>query len=209
LREISYLRKTSGRLNGKIKMALIGLTRNLKSNRLNSLITLFYIFLKIGAFTWGGGYVMLPLIRNEIVRNRKWVTSEDFINGISVSQSIPGSIAINTATFVGYKVAGLPGAISAALGAILPSFTAILLVAIFFLRFRELSAVQNFMRGATPAIVALLVAAVIDVGKSALKGFTAIIIAAGLLFLLLYFHLHPAFALLISAAVGLLPGRRR
>jgi chromate transporter len=190
-------------------MALIGLTRNLKSNRLNSLITLFYIFLKIGAFTWGGGYVMLPLIRNEIVRNRKWVTSEDFINGISVSQSIPGSIAINTATFVGYKVAGLPGAISAALGAILPSFTAILLVAIFFLRFRELSAVQNFMRGATPAIVALLVAAVIDVGKSALKGFTAIIIAAGLLFLLLYFHLHPAFALLISAAVGLLPGRRR
>jgi len=190
-------------------MALIDLQVIQKGARFHSLLTLFYIFLKIGSFTWGGGYVMLPLIRTEIVEKKRWVTSEDFLTGMAVSQSIPGSIAINTAVFVGNKVAGIPGALSAAFGAILPSFTAIVLVAVFFLRFRELTVVQNFMRGATPAIVALLAAAVLDVGKSALKGFTVIIITAALFLLLIYFHLHPVFALLISAALGLLLGRRR
>ncbi len=182
---------------------------NLEGGRLRSLFILFYIFLKIGAFTWGGGYAMLPLIKNEIVGKKKWITSEDFINGIAVSQSIPGSIAINIAAFVGNRVAGLPGTIAAALGAILPSFVVIVLVAVFFLRFRELSLVQNFFKGATPAIAALLVTAVVDIGKTALKGYRAIIISAGLLFLLLYFHLHPVFALLIAVATGFLLERRR
>jgi chromate transporter len=182
---------------------------NRETSWLRSLVSLFYIFLKIGAFTWGGGYAMLPLIRNEISGKKKWLTSEDFINGIAVSQSIPGSIAINIAAYVGNKVAGLPGTIAAVLGAILPSFVVIVLVAVFFLRFREFSLVQNFFKGATPAIAALLASAVVDLGKTALKGYRAIIISAGLLFLLLYFHLHPIFALLIAVALGFLLERRR
>jgi len=182
---------------------------NLERGRLRTLIALFYIFLKIGAFTWGGGYAMLPLIKNEIAIKKKWIDSEDFINGIAVSQSIPGSIAINIAAYVGNRVAGLLGTIAAVLGAILPSFVVIVLVAVFFLRFRELSLVQNFFKGATPAIAALLVSAVVDLGKTALKGYRAIIISAGLLFLLLYFHLHPIFALLIAVSLGFLFERRR
>ncbi len=183
--------------------------KNTASPQKNILLSLFSVFLKIGAFTWGGGYAMLPLIRNEIVEKKKWITAEDFINGIAVSQSIPGAIAINTATFVGNEVSGIPGAIAAALGAILPSFVVIILVAIFFLRFSELGIVQHFFKGATPAIVALLVSAVIDIGKDALKGYKEIIIAAGLLFLLLYFHMHPILAIVIAAISGIFLVRRQ
>lgn len=152
---------------------------------------------------------MLPLIKHEVVEKKKWITLEDFINGIAVSQSVPGAIAVNTATFVGNKVSGIRGAIVAALGAILPSFIVITLISIFFLRFRELATVQNFFKGATPAIVALLASAVISIARDALKKFTEIIIAAGLLFLLIYFHMHPILAIVIAVISGLLLRRRQ
>ena len=173
------------------------------------LFAIFLSFLKIGAFTWGGGYAMLPLIRNEVVEKKKWLSAEDFINGIAVSQSVPGAIAINSATFVGYRVSGTAGAISAALGAVLPSFVSIIIVAIFFLQFGEIAVVQNFFKGATPAIVALLASAVLDMGREALKEYREIIIAVALLFLLLYFNLHPIFAILIAAVIGLFFRRPR
>ncbi len=75
-------------------------------SKLDLLLSIFIVFFKIGAFTWGGGYAMLPLIKNEVVEKKKWIGSEDFIDGIGVSQSIPGPIAINTATFVGYRICG-------------------------------------------------------------------------------------------------------
>lgn len=175
----------------------------IQNPRRSLLLSLFIVFLKIGAFTWGGGYAMLPLIKNEVVVKKKWISDDDFIKGISVSQAVPGAIAINSATFVGHKVAGTAGAIAAALGALLPSFISIIVVAIFFLRFKELTLVRNFFRGATPAIVALLVSAVIDIGRSALKSYREMIISAALLFLLLYFNIHPIWAIAIAAITGL------
>ncbi|MDD5039201.1 MAG: chromate transporter, partial [Dehalococcoidales bacterium] len=161
------------------------------------------------AFTWGGGYVMLPLIRNEVVEKKKWISSEDFINGIAVAQSVPGAIAINIANFTGNKVCGDLGSIVAVLGAMLPSLITIIVVAAFFSQFRELTVVQNFFKGASPAIVALMVSAVISLGKYALKKWSDVFITLGLLFLLLYFEMHPIIAIIIAAVSGLFLGRKR
>ena len=178
-------------------------------SKLDLFISIFIVFFKIGAFTWGGGYAMLPLIKNEVVEKRKWITLEDFIDGIAVSQSLPGPIAVNTATFVGHRLCGTFGAIVAVIGAILPSTLSILVIAMFFSRFRELTVVQNFFRGANPAIIALIVSAVIDIGRDALKRYIEVIIAVGLLFLLLYFRLHPILAILIAAILGMILGEKR
>jgi len=179
----------------------------MKSNN-RILLSLFAVFLRIGAFTWGGGYAMLPLIRNEVVEKRKWITSSDFIDGIAVSQSVPGAIALNIAAFVGNRISGNSGAIVAVIGSALPSFISIVVISIFFLRFRELSMVQGFFRGATPAIVALLVGAIVDIGRDALKGYKEIIIATGLLLLLLCLHMHPVLAIVIAAILGLFVRRQ-
>ncbi|MFO7996664.1 MAG: chromate transporter [Dehalococcoidia bacterium] len=172
------------------------------------LLSLFAVFLRIGAFTWGGGYAMLPLIKNELVEKRKWITPRDFIDGIVVSQSVPGAVAINLATFTGNKIAGNLGAIVAAIGTALPSFVSIVVISIFFLRFRELSVVQSFFKGATPAIAAILVGAIVDLGKDALKGYKEIIIAIGLLLLLLFLHMHPVLAIVIAVILGLFVRRQ-
>ena len=94
--------------------------------------SLFISFLKIGAFTFGGGYAMVPLIEREVIDNRGWVQREDFLDLLTIAQSAPGPIALNTAVFVGYRIAGIWGALSSLLGIVIPSFTIILLVAIFF-----------------------------------------------------------------------------
>ena len=120
------------------------------NSKINTLLSIFIVFFKIGAFTWGGGYAMLPLIKNEVIEKKRWITSEDFIDGIAVAQSVPGAIAINTATFIGNKVCGDLGSIMAVLGAVLPSLIAIIVVAAFFSQFGELTIVQNFFQGGKP-----------------------------------------------------------
>jgi chromate transporter len=176
---------------------------------LSVLVSLFLIFLRIGAFTWGGGYCMLPLIKCEVVDKRRWLTSEAFLDGVAVAQSLPGALAVNSATFVGNRVAGTAGAIVAALGAVLPSYIALILVSAFFLSFRELAPVQNFFKGAVPAVAVLLVNAVIDMGKEALKHYSEVIIAAALLVLLVVFHLHPIAVILLAGTLGLFRGERK
>ncbi|MBC7320477.1 chromate transporter [bacterium] len=184
-------------------------TRDSIRSKFDLLISIFIVFFKIGAFTWGGGYAMLPLIKNEVVEKKKWLTSEDFIDGIAVSQSLPGPIAINIATYVGHRLYGKFGSVMALAGAVLPSFISILIIAMFFLRFRELKLVQNFFKGANPAIVALIVSAVIDIGMDALKRYREVIIASVLLFLLLYFKIHPILAILIAGILGIIFGEKK
>ncbi|HHV80065.1 MAG TPA: chromate transporter [bacterium] len=174
------------------------------SSRLKLLLSLFSVFFKIGAFTWGGGYAMLPLIKNEVVEKKRWISSDDFIDGIAVSQSLPGAIAVNTATFVGHKICGKLGSLVATAGAVLPSVITIIIVAMFFLQFKDLKVVQSFFRGANPAIAALILSSVLDLGKSALKNRQDIIISIGLLLLLIYFDIHPILAIIISAILGII-----
>jgi len=131
------------------------------------LFQLFYIFFKIGAFTVGGGYAMIPLIEAEIVTKKGWVTKEDFLDLLAIAQSAPGVFAVNIAVFIGYRLRGVRGCIVTALGAILPSFLIILCIALFFLRFKENPTVEAIFKGIRPAVVALIAAPTFNLAKAA------------------------------------------
>src|SRR5690554_1238352 len=118
------------------------------------LFKMFITFFKIGAFTFGGGYAMIPIIQEEVVGKKKWIDDSEFMNAIAVAQGSPGPVAVNTSIYVGYRIGGLPGALTATLGTILPSFLIILLIAMFFYQFRDYAIIDKIFLGIRPAIVA-------------------------------------------------------
>lgn len=128
---------------------------------------LFKIFFRIGAFTIGGGYAMVPLIENEIVSKRGWIKHEDFLDLLAIAQSSPGILAVNIAIFVGYRLKGVKGSLATSLGAVLPSFLMILAIALFFQQFKENVYVEKIFKGIRPAVVALIAAPTFKLGKSA------------------------------------------
>lgn len=132
-------------------------------------IKLFWTFCKIGTFTLGGGYAMLPLIQHEVVDTQHWLSEEEYLNMIALAQAAPGVIAVNSAIFIGYRLDGWRGLIGAVLGAVLPSFVIILLIAMVFRGIRENATVEAVMRGVRPAVVALLFVAVIKMLISFIK----------------------------------------
>lgn len=152
---------------------------------------LFLTFFKIGGFTIGGGYVMLPLIEREVVANKGWVEEEEFLDMIALAQSAPGVMAVNSALVIGYKLRGFWGAAAAALGAILPSFLIILFIARFYQLFRKMEAVEAFMTGAAPVVVALLFYAAFSMGKKATKDRAGLLIGLIAFGLSLLFHYYP------------------
>lgn len=127
----------------------------------------FSIFFKIGAFTIGGGYAMVPLIENEIVTKRRWIAKEDFIDLLAIAQSSPGILAVNISIFIGYRLRGVKGSIVTALGTILPSFLIILAIALFFHTFKDNAYVERIFKGIRPAVVALIAAPTFGMAKSA------------------------------------------
>ena len=148
---------------------------------------LFFTFLRIGGFTIGGGYVMLPIIQRDVVEREKWVKEEEFLDLIAVAQASPGVMAINSALIIGFKLAGIPGAAAATLGVSLPSCLIILVIASYFVQFSHLPLLMSFMDGARPVVVALLLYAAFTMGiKSA--GLSSLIICVAALI----FHLAPA-----------------
>lgn len=128
---------------------------------------MFTSFVKIGAFTIGGGYAMIPLIRREVVENKKWMDDDEFIDMLAMAQSAPGVIAVNTAIFVGYKVRGLRGSVVTTIGSSLTSFLVILLIAIFFTNFRDNAVADKMFKSIRPAVVALIVAPIYNMSKTA------------------------------------------
>lgn len=134
---------------------------------MNFYISSFGTFFKIGLFTIGGGYAMVPLIEEEIVNKKQWIAKEDFIDLLAIAQSVPGVFAVNLSIFIGYKLRKFPGALAMALGTILPSFLIILGIALFFHRFKEYEAVENIFKGIRPAVVALIAAPTFSMAKSA------------------------------------------
>lgn len=131
------------------------------------LLEMFISFFKIGAFTIGGGYAMLPLIQKEVVENKKWINEEEFLDMVAISQSAPGPIAVNISVFVGNKIKGLRGLIATVLGATLPSFLIIILVASVFIGIEKHPVVARIFMGIRPAVVALIAAPVIKMAKTA------------------------------------------
>lgn len=163
---------------------------------------LFISFLKIGAFTFGGGYAMVPLIEREVIDKKGWVRREDFLDLLTIAQSAPGPIALNTAVFVGYRISGLKGALSALMGIVLPSFTIILLVALFFADIRDNVVVDAAFKAMRPAVVALIVAPIVGLAKG--MNHWLWIVAGVTALLIWYFGVSPVYVLVAGAAAGLL-----
>ena len=134
---------------------------------MNFYLRAFLIFFRIGLFTIGGGYAMVPLIEADLVDKRKWVKKEDFLDLIALAQTVPGIFAVNIAIFIGYKLKGFWGAFWMALGTILPSFLIILTIALFFRQFQHVEAVEHVFKGIRPAVVALIAAPTFKMAKSA------------------------------------------
>ena len=174
------------------------------------LLRLFTTFFKIGLFTFGGGYAMIPLIQREVIERRKWIEEKDFLDMLVLAQSTPGPIAVNTAVFVGYKIAGVLGAIMATLGTVLPSFIIILLLALFFAEVRENRYVDAAFRAMRPAVVALIVAPLIGLVKG-MKWYL-MAVSAAVAMAVWYFGFSPAYligvSLVIGAVIAVVNGRK-
>ena len=132
-----------------------------------SLPEAFSTFFKIGLFTIGGGYAMIPLIEKEVVEKRRWVDRDEFLDLMAVSQAAPGVFAVNMSIFIGYKKQGVRGSIACAVGNVLPSVLIILLIALFFHRFKEHEVVENVFKGIRPAVVALILVPMFNMARTA------------------------------------------
>ena len=128
-------------------------------------LKLFWTYLKIGTFTIGGGYAMLPFIEEEVVNKHHWLDGKEFVNMIALAQAAPGLIAVNSAIFIGHRIAGWKGTVACVLGAVLPSFVIILLIAMFFKEIKDNPTVEAIFKGVRPAVVALIAATVIRLAK--------------------------------------------
>ena len=176
-------------------------------------VQLFLTFFKIGLFTFGGGYAMVPLVRSEVLEHG-WMSETDIINFIAVSESTPGPFAVNMSTYVGRVMGGLPGALTATLGVVLPSFVIILLVAAFFKRFQTSRLVSGAMRGLRPAVPGLIAAALYSIGKEVfLPGGVFSPLSFGLsagvfllMSLLAFKKAHPILIIALSAGLGMILG---
>ena len=174
---------------------------------MNIYLEAFGIFFKIGAFTIGGGYAMVPLIENEIVTKRKWIAQEDFIDLLAISQSAPGILAVNISIFIGYKLRGIRGSIITALGTVLPSFIIILAIALFFHSFQDNPIVERIFKGIRPAVVALIAAPTFSMATSAkINRYTIWIpIVSALLIWLL--GISPVYIIIIAGVGGFFYGK--
>jgi chromate transporter len=173
-------------------------------DRINKASQLFLTFLKIGAFTFGGGYAMIPLIQREVAEKKKWITGEDILEIVAVAESTPGPIAINAATFVGYRTCGFTGACAATLGVVLPSFLIISLISLILNEFQSCKAVQYAFSGIRAAVLALILKALWMMYKSAKKKNVSYFIMGTSLILTAFLRIDAVFVIIGCGIFGLI-----
>ncbi len=166
------------------------------------LIKLFLTFCKIGTFNFGGGYAILPLIEKEIVINNNWLSRHDFIDLIALSQVTPGPISINSATFIGYRLAGIPSATAGTFGLVFPAFFIMITVAITIKKFRSSDWMGHAFLGLRPAVIGLITAATFSIGRTSITDLKSMVIAALTAILVFKTKLNPIIILLIAAISG-------
>lgn len=171
-------------------------------SNMKELFDLFWTFCKIGALTFGGGYAMLPLIQREIVENKKWSTEKEILDYYAVGQCTPGVIAVNTATFIGFKLRGIIGGLVATLGVIFPSIIIILIIASFLQSFASLAIVQSAFAGIRVAVVALIITTVIKLIKSSVKDYLGIIITVVTFVLSAFIGISPVYIVIAAGLIG-------
>ncbi|MFR2265873.1 chromate transporter [uncultured Clostridium sp.] len=167
------------------------------------LVKLYLAFLKIGTFSFGGGYAMLPFIQKEIVEKNNWISSTEFTDIIGISQMTPGPVAINSATFVGYKISGVIGSIVATLGVITTSFILVVIINRILDKFKEFKMVQAALLGMKPALIALIIYAFWDLAIDAYKDWKSIFITVIIAVVLWSKKVHPILVIVIAAIFGL------
>ena len=165
-------------------------------------IELFLVFFKIGSFTLGGGYAMIPLIQEEVVHRKKWMSEEKFLDSLAVVQSTPGALAVNMAIVTGYQISKGFGILMALLGAVLPSFLMILCLSRILIHYREAKFMQQIFFGVKPATVALIFISVVRLYKSSKLTKKQIWIPFGVAALITIKFLSPIWVLLLSMIVG-------
>ncbi len=177
--------------------------KNIKTSRFRKGLELFLTFMKIGAFTFGGGYAMIPMIQREIVEKKGWITDEDILEIVAIAESTPGPIAVNSATFVGYRVAGVFGSFCATFGVVLPSFLIISLIALVLRQFRELKAVKYAFYGIRAGVLALIIKALVSMYKKSPKGWASYVIMAASFAIAAFTELNVLYIIIGCAVFGL------
>lgn len=165
-------------------------------------LQIFWTFFKISPVTFGGGFAMVPLIIKEIVEKRKWLTNDEFTDVIALSQTVPGAVAVNSATFIGHRIGGIRGAVAAMIGVSLPTFFIVLSFGIFYFNIQDNQKLEAAFTSITVSIVAIIVFAAIKVAKTAIYDKTTFfIMIAGVPLL---FFIHPIIVILLGAITGLI-----
>lgn len=169
---------------------------------MNIYLKIFLIFMKIGLFSYGGGNAILPLIRQEVVINNLWLKPTEFTDLVAISQVTPGPIAINAATYIGYKIGGFWGSILSNIGLILPTFIIMLLVTKLFIKFKNNEYVQNIFKGVLPATVGLIASAVVMVSFGSFIDYKSILIGIGVFIAAYKYKVDPIILIAISGVLG-------
>lgn len=176
---------------------------------MNELFDLFKTFCRIGGLTFGGGYAMLPMLQKEVVEEKEWATSEELLDYYAVGQATPGIIAVNTATFVGYKVRGVLGAFFATTGVVFPSFIIIMTIATFLQNFSKYLVVQHAFAGIRVAVGVLILEAIIALFKKSVVDKTGIIIFVVTVMVGVLLNISPIYIVISACLLGLLLSYRR
>jgi chromate transporter len=167
------------------------------------IIKYYIVFFKIGLFTIGGGYAMLPIVEKELVEKNKWSTEEEVLDSYALAQSIPGVIAVNTSALLGIKGKGFWGAVAASLGVISPSVVIIIIISIFFSRFREIAAVANAFRGIRIAVLALLILSIYNMVRRSVKDIWGIILLIVSFVCVMFFSISPIYVIIGAAIISI------
>ncbi len=176
---------------------------------MKELLQLLFAFMRIGGFTFGGGYAMLPMLRRELVEKYRWATEEELMDYYAIAQCTPGAIAVNTATLVGYRVCGVWGGLVATLGVIFPSLVIITMIAALMQSFADIPAVQHAFIGIRACVCALILDSVIKLGKKAIVDVPTLVIAIVVLGMTCLTKFSPVMFVLLAAVAGICLQERR
>jgi chromate transporter len=169
---------------------------------MQNFLLLFYAFIKVGILGYGGGHSIIPFIQVEAVENYKWISMEEFTDTLAMANTLPGPIAVKMSFMVGYKTAGLSGALVTLLGLLLPSLLMMLALTTLYLRYKDLPAVEGLLKGVRPVVFALLILVTCQIWPSSIVSWPTAVIAAVSLCLMGFFNIHPAILMLAGAAIG-------
>lgn len=171
---------------------------------MKELWTLFWAFLRIGCFTFGGGYAMLPMLQKEVVDNYHWTNEEELMDFYAIGQCTPGVIAVNTATFIGYKQKGIIGGITATLGVVFPSIVIITIIASIISNFNDLAWVQSAFVGIRIVVAALVINVVLKMLRTSIKDWIGIFIFLAALLIGLFVSISPIYTIISAAIIGII-----